>query len=225
TRHVVIPSESMIKEYMVAIGQIKKVCSITEPVSLQTLLTLPNIFQIEEDVLTGSAEEKILDAVQLLAHDLIKTRKTEGLTLSKDVAVHMQAMIKKLQKVEKLSIQLRKDKKKQLDVLITQLEPVSVDQRSVQQCMMENQKIALLSELEKIDISEEISRAGMHAKTVLKLIKTSESQGKKLDFMVQELNREINTMASKCSNAQISSLAIDMKTDIEKAREQVQNIL
>ena len=84
----------------------------------------------------------------------------------------------------------------------------------------------LISDLEKIDIHEELVRAQMHCENIEKLItQKAESHGKKLDFTLQELNREINTIASKSPDSKISSLIIDVKTAIEKTREQAQNIV
>jgi uncharacterized protein (TIGR00255 family) len=81
-------------------------------------------------------------------------------------------------------------------------------------------------EIEKIDINEETVRFNSHLNNVFLQFETTEHlKGKKIDFIVQELNREINTVASKCSNIAISSLAIDIKSELEKAREQAQNII
>lgn len=226
TRHVVIPSQTTIQDYLQAINQIKKICKIKEPVSLATLLALPNIFHIEEENLQGSAEEKVLKAIENLTDELVLTRESEGKVLAQDVNLHIKALIKKLQLVHKTSLQVCKEKKEALDLLIEKLQNVAVDQISVEKCMLDNQKMTLLAELEKIDINEEIVRATSHAKNIISLLLDKElSKGKKLDFTLQELNREINTIASKCSHALISSLTIDMKSDIEKAREQAQNIL
>lgn len=226
TRHVVIPSQTTIQDYLQAINQIKKICKIKEPVSLTTLLSLPNIFHMEEEHLHGSAEEKVLQAIESLTNELIATRVSEGKILAQDIDLHMKALMKKLQLINKMSLQVCKEKKELLDTLMKNLQNLSEEQASVEKCMLENQKITLLSELEKIDIHEEIVRASLHAKNITLLLKNKElSKGKKLDFTLQELNREINTIASKCSQASISSLTIDMKSDIEKAREQAQNIL
>lgn len=226
TRHVVIPSETILQDYLIAINKIQKICKIKEPVSLSTLLTLPNIFQIEEESLNSSAEEKILKAIDGLAQDLIKTRESEGAVLVADINDHIQSLLKKLQKAEKLSAQVSKEKRTELDRVMKKIQPAGDGERSVEQCMFDNQKLTLLAELEKIDIHEEIIRATLHGKNIIKILKDSEaSKGKKLDFTLQELNREINTIASKCSHGEISTLTIDMKADVEKAREQAQNIL
>lgn len=226
TRHVSIPSEKTIKQYLTAIHQIQKICKITEPVSLSTILSLPNVFQIEEEMLDGGAEDQILQIIESLADDLILTRKSEGIVLAKDVTFHIKSMLKKLQDVSKKSLKLSKEKKEALSVVLEKLQKDSDVAISVERCALEATKSVLLVELEKIDINEEIVRATSHAKNILLLIGNKElSKGKKLDFTLQELNREINTIASKCSDSAISSLTIDMKSDIEKAREQVQNIL
>lgn len=226
SRHVVIPSETTIQEYLQAINKIQKICKIKEPISLSTLLQLPNIFQIEEESLHGSTEEKVLKAVQDLANELIATRQSEGKVLSQDITLHIKEIAKKLQIVKKNSLQICKNKKEALDVLIAKLQDTPTETVSVEKCMLDSQKSILLSELEKVDINEEIVRATSHTKNILDLLKDKcLSKGKKLDFTLQELNREINTIASKCSDSTISSLTIDMKTDVEKAREQAQNIL
>ncbi len=226
TKHVMIPAKTTIEEYLAAIHQIQKICKIKEPVSLATVLQLPNIFQIEEETVQGSSEEKVLQAIEHLTDELIATRASEGKILSSDIAAQMKEILKKLQVVSKTSLQVCKEKKAALDDLICKMQTFSADAISVEKCMLESQKTVLLAELEKIDIHEEIVRANAHAKNIVELLKDKNlSKGKKLDFTLQELNREINTIASKCSHHLISSLTIDMKTDIEKAREQAQNIL
>ncbi|OGB86015.1 hypothetical protein A3J41_02375 [candidate division TM6 bacterium RIFCSPHIGHO2_12_FULL_38_8] len=226
TRHVVIPSKTTILQYLQAIHQIQNICKIKEPVTLASLLALPNIFQIEEETVSGTAEEKVLQAIEILAEELIATRVSEGKVLEQDIALHIKAVMKKLELVDKASLKVSKEKKESLNLLISKLQTKDTEQISVEQCMLENQKVTLLAELEKIDIHEEIVRAHAHAKNIISMLKDKNvAKGKKLDFTLQELNREINTIASKCSHAQISSLTIDMKTDVEKAREQAQNIL
>jgi uncharacterized protein (TIGR00255 family) len=85
-----------------------------------------------------------------------------------------------------------------------------------------NQEIALLAS--KLDISEEISRLDCHIQQFREILRNDGIVGRKLDFLVQELNREVNTMSSKSAEYDISRLSVDMKTEIEKIREQVQNL-
>ncbi|MFA5999074.1 MAG: YicC/YloC family endoribonuclease [Candidatus Babeliales bacterium] len=226
TKHVVIPSLTTIKGYLEAIKIIQKTCDLKEEVSLQTLLQLPNILHIEEESLNSKAEENILKAIEDLADSLIITRKTEGQVLSDDIEFHVKEITKKLALIKTASGKAIVTKKQDLETLITCLQNSANEELSVSNCLLDNQKITLLAELEKIDINEEIVRATSHVTNIVQILKEdNQSKGKKLDFTLQELNRETNTIASKCSQISISSLTIDIKTDLEKAREQAQNIL
>ena len=84
------------------------------------------------------------------------------------------------------------------------------------------QEAAILAE--KLDISEEITRIESHVRQFAEILNKGDAAGKKLDFILQELGREVNTLSYKSADYSISSLVIDMKTEIEKIREQVQNI-
>jgi uncharacterized protein (TIGR00255 family) len=92
--------------------------------------------------------------------------------------------------------------------------------------MVDAQKSGLYSMLDKIDIHEEIIRLNNHLDQLIKNLSSQETEkGKRLDFTLQELGREINTIASKCSDSIISGHAINVKVEIEKMREQIQNIV
>lgn len=223
----VIPALTTIQGYLQAINEIKTACNIAEPVHLSTILQLPNILQVEDMVLNSSTEEAVLAVIETVAQQLIKTRISEGTILAKDIVKNMKDVQKNLTLIKKASAKAITDKKKDIDVTLKKLHAFAQDDSSVEKVMLEQSKLALLAELEKIDINEEIVRATAHIDNLLEILNTKKiiSQGKKLDFTLQELNREINTIASKCSHSTISSLTIDIKADIEKAREQAQNIL
>ena len=96
----------------------------------------------------------------------------------------------------------------------------------VDMCSIEIKKTNLVHELEKIDINEELVRFSSHIKNITDIINSSVyPKGKKIDFILQELNREINTIAAKCPHVIISKIVIDIKSKLEKAREQSQNIV
>lgn len=226
TQLVVVPALNTIQQYMKAIKKIQTTCNIKEDVSLSTLLQLPNILQVEETAFNSKTEEKILDAVMNLADGLILTRKTEGSFLALDIEKSIKDVLKNLKLIKKNSEIAFTHKKKELDKVLTQIQAFASTDTSIEKTLLEQHKTTLVSELEKIDINEELVRATAHINSIQDLIKESSvAKGKKLDFTLQELNREINTIASKCSHSAISSLTIDIKTDIEKAREQAQNIL
>jgi len=226
TQMVVVPALNTIEQYLKAIKKIQTTCKIKEEVSLSTLLQLPNILQVEETAFTTKTEEKILNVIADLADSLMLTRKTEGNVLALDIETCIKEVLKNIKLIKKNSGVALTHKKKELDSVLTQIQAFASTDSSIEKALLEQHKITLLSELEKIDINEELVRAAAHIDSIQNLIKdSSASKGKKLDFTLQELNREINTIASKCSHSLISSLTIDIKTDIEKAREQAQNIL
>ena len=226
TKQVIIPAINTIKQYLQAIESIKKNCNIKEDISLATLLQLPNILQVEEDTLNSKIEEKILEEIEKIAEKLKDMRAKEGKVLSKDIKDNIKEVVKNLKLIKKNSELALIEKKEKLDHLLKRLHAFETTDILLEKAILEQQKIHLLAEIEKIDINEELVRAQMHCENIEQLVsQKAETHGKKLDFTLQELNRETNTIASKCNHSTISSLTISIKTAIEKAREQAQNIV
>lgn len=226
TKLVVIPAINTIQQYLQAIEIIKKNCGIKEQVSLATLLQLPNILQVEEEALHNNVEEQILSEIQKIIDQLKIMRAKEGKILANDVKENIKEVAKNIKLIAKNSKKAFEEKKEKLDEILKKLQIYDTLDTSIEKAILEQQKINLLSELEKIDINEELVRANMHCQNIEQLlIEKTETHGKKLDFTLQELNREINTIASKCNHSTISSLTINIKTAIEKVREQAQNIV
>jgi uncharacterized protein (TIGR00255 family) len=226
TTHVIIPAINTVQQYLQAIKTIQKACKIKDEVTLATILQLPNILQVEEETLTHTTEEQILAAVEKLALKLKDARLQEGKVLALDIKKNIKDVLKRIKTIKKQSELVAEQKRKALDQVLSKLTKFEQTDASVEKTLLEQKKTALISELEKIDIHEELVRAQMHCNSIEKLIAQKiESHGKKLDFTLQELNREINTIASKCSDSEISLLTIDIKTSIEKTREQAQNIV
>lgn len=226
-KHTVIPSLPTIQGYLDAINTIKKECNINDNVSLHTLLQLPNIFQTEDEALSKTTEAALLQKIDQIIDQLITMRVTEGAILGNDIKQQVTTIEQKLTQIKAASAQTAQEKRKELDSVIAQLQTFPPDDLCANKCLLENQRTTLLSELEKIDINEEIVRAHAHLGSIIEWLKIEDqsSKGKKLDFILQELNREINTITSKCSHFAISSLAIDIKSELEKCREQAQNIV
>jgi uncharacterized protein (TIGR00255 family) len=224
------PSLQTIASYFDAIGIIQHEFNIQEQITLAQILQLPNALQAEELQLNESTEQLILHAIMQTAESMIETQKEEGLQLARDIKEQLASMAINIAQIQKLSIINIQEKKELLTHIMTQLaafEPLTgTEQKSTEQCLLEAKKTTLMYEIEKIDINEETVRFNSHLNNVtLQFDLQDPLKGKKLDFTIQELNREINTIASKCSNIAISSLAIDIKSQLEKAREQAQNII
>lgn len=221
------PALDTIQNYLVAIDTIQRKFNIQDSVTLAQILQLPNVLQSQEVQLTEDIETAILQAIAQLAEQMIITQQEEGAQLAHDIKEQLASMKIKIAQIQLLSQQLIKEKKESLTEIMTALAAFEqTEQKTTEQCLLEAKKTTLMYEIEKIDINEETVRFNSHLINVAQQFETSDPvKGKKIDFIVQELNREINTVASKCSNIAISTLAIDIKSELEKAREQAQNII
>ncbi len=152
TKHVVVPAIHTIKQYLKAIDTIKKDCNIKEDVSLATLLQLPNILQIEEEGLNNKAEEQILSELEKIVKQLKDMRAKEGKVLAQDIKENIQDVIKNLKLIKKNSETAIEEKKEKLDEVLKNLQKFESTDTSVQKAVLEQQKINLLSELEKMDL-------------------------------------------------------------------------
>ena len=213
------PALSTIKEYASAINQIKKQLSILEPLSLKDILHLPNIFNIEEKGVNKESEQLILDAIDNLINQIIVARTQEGKTIVQDINERIKLIKQNMVVIEELAEQMLEQQKIKVH---TTLQEIGTDENM----LAEAQKNALYTILNKIDIHEEIIRFKSHLHNLAQGVTTDKiEKGKRLDFTLQELGREINTIAAKCSDAKISTHAINIKVEIEKIREQIQNIV
>jgi len=213
------PALSTIEEYGQAMGQIKKQLSINEPLSLKDILLLPDIFNIEEKGIDKKSEKLVLTTIDNLVEQLIMTRMQEGKAITHDIMDRIAITTKNIEVIEKLAEQMLEQQKSKV---LTILQEIGADESM----LAEARKNALYAMLDKIDIHEEIIRFKSHLHTLDQNITAAAiEKGKRLDFILQELGREINTITAKCSDATISTHAINIKVEIEKIREQVQNVV
>lgn len=213
------PVLSTIEEYANAMNQIKQQLSINEPLSLKDILLLPDIFNIEKKGIDKKSEQLILDEIDNLVNQIIVLRIQEGKAITQDINERINVITENILVIEKLAEQMLEQQKIKVH---TTLQEIGADKSM----LAEAQKNALYTTLDKIDIHEEIIRFKSHLHNLSQDITTDKiEKGKRLDFTLQELGREINTVTAKCSDATISRHAINIKVEIEKIREQVQNIV
>jgi uncharacterized protein (TIGR00255 family) len=160
-------------------------------------------------------EKALLTAVSNVLKNFNKDRAREGKNLSSILKQNVNAINAHVKNVRKF---YKDDAKEHQQKLIKKLSDINseIDQQRLQQ--------EVVYFLQKSDIEEELSRILSHNKEIIDLLKSKDPVGKKLDFMMQELNREANTLGSKSISTRISSLAVDIKVLIEQMREQIQNI-
>lgn len=216
----VTPSLNMIKQYLAAIETIKRDTHIEGTISLHDLITLPNIFEIPEEMLPKNAIESIIQEIDRLIDVVIASRNQEGTSLLKDLEQRVRTMRDLIVHIEPRAQQVMQEKKQTITASLSALPYQEASENKEQHLLM------LYSQLDRIDIHEEIVRFTTHLVHFDKVLHNDEQEkGKKLDFILQEMFREINTMNAKCNDSQISESAISLKVELEKAREQVQNIV
>jgi len=160
-------------------------------------------------------EKAFLTALSNVLKNFSKDRAREGKNLSSILKQNVNAINANVKNVRKF---YKDDAKGHQQKLLKKLNDINseIDQQRLQQ--------EVVYFLQKSDIEEELSRIFSHNKEIIDLLKSKDPVGKKLDFMMQELNREANTLGSKSISTRISSLAVDIKVLIEQMREQIQNI-
>ncbi len=181
------------------------------------LIKLPEVLTIEN----GADEQLLWDelymALELALKDLNQMRRTEGSKIAEDIKYRHNIIIKKLQEISNYSTGLVEEYIVKLKERIKELTKTDViDETRLAQ------EIVIYSD--KCSIQEELIRLNSHMNQLLNFIESTEPIGKKMDFLIQEINREINTIGSKANKLEITNLTVELKTIVEDIREQIQNI-
>ncbi len=207
------------ESYFKALNKIKDDFNLLDDICLDNILMAKNIIvPVKQDQDSAKLWKTIKPCVEAVSMNLDVMRKQEGKNLYKDLSVRVDYIEERLELVEKeaekipiIYKQKLMDKISNLTSGVKGLDPVRIAQEA-----------AIISD--KSDVSEEIVRLYSHIKLFRDSLESDVSQGRKLNFLIQEFNREFNTIGSKAGNAQLSHMVVDLKSQLEKIREQVQNI-
>lgn len=208
-----------VKTYFNVLKDIRKTIGSKEKIKLEHILTFSEF--IAKDVTNELTDEEfkfILELLNKAIDDLISMKIKEGESLRDDIMGRVKLIESESQIIEKISLENIKDER---DKLFAKVELLLGDKKLVDESRVE-QEVVLLAE--KLDISEECVRLRSHTKYFEEYAASKELAGRRLNFLTQEINREINTMASKSLNAEISQRVSALKEELEKIREQLQNI-
>ncbi len=190
----------------------------TDALPFSTLLRIPDAFQVRQ---TADDPEEIWAQVQPVAEEALRQfvamRETEGKRMGEDVAFHLDNLAKMTDAVEQLVPESVTQYYDKLYRKITEL----LGDHTVEESRLVTET-ALVAE--KIAVDEELVRLHSHIAQFRAFLQSAEPVGRKMDFLVQEMNREVNTTGSKSQSLEITKLVVDMKSEIEKIREQIQNI-
>ena len=201
------------------LADLQEAAGIDEPVRLEHLIRYSEVFvATEEDPATKEQMWQAIEAALAEAIGQMRTmRRQEGQALQTDLASHAQAIEDTLVRIEERAPQRVQESHTRLH---DRLEELLHDDRVDEERLI--QEIAILAD--KLDINEECVRLRSHLDLFREALESDEPVGRKLNFIVQEIHREVNTISSKANDAHIAHLAVSMKEDVEKIREQIQNV-
>ena len=199
------------------ISEIKNRYSITGEIELRDIVSREEIIHIEEiEAENEELELLVLSAVEDAGSQLVQMRRLEGSALEKDVLQHIEQLKENISSVNKLAPNVVEQYRERLHKKMAEFMDNQTDEDRILT------EVAFFAD--KADISEEIARLESHVSQFKDIVKTNEPLGRKLDFLLQEMNREVNTIGSKANDSRIAREVVEMKSLLEKVKEQVQNI-
>ena len=204
--------------YVQALRSISDELGLEDDLTLSKLMKLPDVFTVQK---TPDDEEQVWSDVAEVADEavskFVEMRTTEGQKLKTDITAKADGILRSVMEVERLSpVTVENYRARLYKKLSELLENKDIDEQRI---LTESAVFA-----EKIAVDEETVRLRSHVSQLKNMLNSDEAVGRKLDFIVQEMNREVNTIGSKAQDLNITKIVVDMKAEIEKIREQIQNI-
>lgn len=211
-------NEGFAKSYCDALRQLKKSLSLPGRVDIALLSRNSEIFQYqktEEDPEVLWAD--VNDALQAALSDFVSMRSREGERLAEDLSERGKYILSIVDEIESNGPRIVQEYEARLSEKIREV--LGDQQREESRVLTE---VAIFAD--RVSFNEEVVRLKSHFVELENLLSKTEPVGRKLDFLLQEMNREINTTGSKCNDISVSRLVVDVKAELEKIREQIQNI-
>lgn len=200
------------------LNELRKVTGVNEELRLEHFLQFSEVFQsIKESETSEKIWEKVRDVLTRALEDLKQMRIQEGKALEKDIMKRIRCLGKNITAIQKIA---KKNLSESYKKMVERIEKLMGNRELDKERL--HTEIVLMAD--KMDVTEECVRLQSHNQVFLRTLKQEVVVGKRLNFLLQEMNRETNTISSKASNAEISHLVVEMKEEIEKLREQVQNL-
>ncbi len=206
------------KNYIEAMKKLAEETSINSNIEVIDVVRLPDVLnttldQEGENIITEELTKTVSEAIT----NFIKMREIEGEKIKEDLQERIESVSEKINQINSISTGLVSEYIVKLEKRVNELlKPNVVDENRLAQ------EIVIYSD--KCSVEEEITRMKSHISQFLNLLEQTNSNGKRIDFLIQEMNRETNTIGSKANNLQITNYVVDIKTELENIREQIQNI-
>ena len=211
-------NQAMAEEYMQVFKKMQEDFNIETKITAEALAKYPEVVTIEEVQQDEEVWWELLEAaLRQAAEKFVETRTIEGANLKRDLLGKLDQMAADVAFIEERSPQIIAEYRSKLEEKVKEfLEDSTIEENRIAA------EVTLYAD--KIAVDEEIVRLQSHISSMTDVLESDESIGRKLDFMAQEMNREANTILSKSSDVDLEDHAIELKKNVEKVREQIQNI-
>ena len=205
------------KIYIDELKKLAKQENILANIEVTEISKFPDVLSIQNKQEDETIKNELLQTVSQATEKLVQMRSVEGNKIAEDLFVRIQAIQEKVKEISSLSTGLIEEYVVKLEGRIKEI----LKNQEVEEARLA-QEVVIYAD--KCSVEEEVTRLKSHISQFEKLLKADEAIGKKLDFIIQEMNRETNTIGSKANNLEITNDVIDVKTELENIREQIQNI-
>lgn len=204
--------------YHKALNELSDLLHLPRPDDITQVAAFPDIIKVEDNEESFEGLESVLaEAMDEALRNLTHMREEEGANLKQDFIDRLERMENMVEKIAGLAPQIVAAYRERLQKTLGELlSAEEIDQNRI------IQETAIYSD--RVNFTEEMVRLKSHFAQFRKILESNEPVGRKLDFLIQEMNREINTTASKANNAEAAQIVVDVKSEIEKLREQIQNL-
>jgi len=205
------------KAYVDELRKLAKTEDLLSDIQVNDIAKYPDVLKIQNNQEDETIKEEVIETVRKAIESFIEMKQVEGRKMAEDLLVRLERIENKVREISNLSTGLIEEYIVKLEERVKQfLKEGEIDQARLAQ------EVVIYAD--KCSVEEEITRLNSHIAQFRNLLQSEEAVGKKLDFIIQEMNRETNTIGSKANNLEITNGVIDIKTEIENIREQVQNI-
>ncbi len=211
-------NEVIADSYVNALENIKIRYGVKDDISVGLISKFPEVLSIEKTSFENNDEisEPLFNAIKSALSNFLKMRETEGESLKENIYNKIDIIFDKVKKIKERTPMAEKAYEERLREKLGELKVMGFDENRILT------EVAIFSE--KADIDEEITRLLSHISQIRLFLEETEPVGRKLDFIVQEMNREVNTIGSKTTDIDITNIVVEIKSEIAKIREQIQNI-
>ena len=210
-------NKEIAKVYIRSLKELAEEENLGDNIEVTDITRLPDVLSIKNNEDEDKIKQELTITVNSAIDKLIEMRKVEGQKMAQDIMDRIDKINSKIKEISELSTGLIDEYVVKLETRIQELlKTEEVDKSRLAQ------EVVIYAD--KCSVQEEITRLDSHVAQFKELIKLDTAIGKKLDFLIQEMNRETNTIGSKANNLEITNRVIDIKTELEDIREQIQNI-